>query len=214
ESQVQAPLAVDDERESTVDPHTLVGWVIAEAHRSAQGETPNAVFLDLRPSSTDVFPGAVAIDTETQSPKETIESIKTQLPETFSGNQPLVLIDHHDTNTAQLAQGLRLVGINAMTVDGGFEAWQALVLAEGATWALPVLRSATAAVGDITEPENTEPEDMEPEVSATAELRRQLRQWLTGAAELPPRFVFPGSIPPPSKAATVKAVGGAGGGCG
>ena len=136
-----------------------------------------------------------------------VERLAEEAPLATSG-RPVVLVDERGYNLGDLARGLRRRGIDAKVLEGGFAAWQRDVLADDARWPIQTIAVASAATDESS------PAAALPEVDLAA-IHRDLRQWLAGRAEgLPPRLALPGSIPPQTKAVTVRARGGAGGGCG
>ncbi len=254
-SPVEAKVAVDDERSPELDPLSLASWVVVQAHRVAKKESPNAWILDLRSERGVAIPGAAELELAGERQERlaaTLIRLDELMKEPADRLEPVVLVDADGgERTAKLVADLRLRGLDAMSLEGGFVAWQERVLAEDAVWPRPALRP------DVVEPEGDdaevepEPEEdghgaldadsegglvdgdeeavgakvEEPEAKAEAEgppkpvdldaVHAQIRSWLAGRSEeLPPKLNLPGVVLLPSRAATVVAKGGAGGGCG
>lgn len=219
-----AAVAADFEEAPRIDSLTLAGWVLAEAHNRAQKTPATAYFVDVRAQmSEDTIPGAERVDLEGEGDEEAlarlVELLPTLAPTTAKG-LPLVLVGDDGDDVAPLAAGLRKRGVNAQILDGGFRGWSDAVLAPAVSLPMPTLR--LARVEQDSEPTRTSANDddrtsAQPLLSEAdiVSLQRELRDWLAGRQEeLPPRFAFPGTVPPSTKAVTVQARGGPGGGCG
>lgn len=206
-SRPPAAVEADESPAPAVEPLTLATWVISEAHRRAEEDPPNAYFVDLRPGAERgraPVPGAIALDVSEGDDRSRLVEALTELRDILTPSnriKPVVLIDGAgDERTATLVADLRRRGVNAMMLEGGFAAWQRQVLDPEARW--PTWEIAAAPPGEA------------PEVDLAA-VQIQARRWLAGEAEeLPPRFAIPGTVLLPAKAATVRARGGPGGGCG
>lgn len=256
---VDAVVAVDEAPVPALDSLSLASWLVLEGHRKVEKKSPNAWVLDLRAERPVAIPGAIELPLDGDVDARLAE-VLAKLDEVMKAPgdrlEPVVLVDADGADeTGRLVAALRLKGLDAMLLDGGFAAWDAQVLAEDAVWPTPILRP-DAVVVEVEVEEEPEAEDghgaAEPsddtedglvdadeaaagghadEAAAGAEaeakpteppapvdmavVHAQIRDWLAGRTdELPPRLNLPGVMVLPSRAATVVATGGAGGGCG
>ena len=265
---VDAVVAVDELPEPTVDSLSLASWVVLDGHRKVAKKSPNAWVLDVRAERAVTIPGAIELALEGDVDAQ-LAVVLVKLDEVMKAPgdrlEPVVLVDADGADeTGRLVAALRLRGIDAMLLDGGFAAWDAQVLAADAVWPKPVLRPDVVAV-EVDQEETPEVEEEAPEVEDghgaaepsddsppglvdadeaavgghaheaaaqpakteetkpaepltpvdMAAVHGRIRDWLAGRTdELPPRLNLPGVMLLPSRAATVVAKGGAGGGCG
>jgi uncharacterized protein len=209
-----AAVAVDAGDAVEVEPLTLASWAVGEAHRRATDKLPpNAYFVDLRPAASRrsaPFPGAAPL--ELAAGAERIERLSRallrlgELVPQGDRAKPIVLIDADGAAaTAALARDLRVRGVNAMILAGGYAAWRREVLDASRPLFAPTFAAVAPAPDGAASPGGVD----------VAEVDARLRRWLAGrSSELPPRLAIPGTILLPAKAATVQARGGGGGGCG
>lgn len=106
-------------------------------------------------------------------------------------SKPLIFIGERTEDVERLVRELRESNFKAYALEGGEDGWRERVLEAP---------DANLVIGGM----------------AIDDTLARVKSWLAGESEtLPPRFVFPGAIPPRTKAASVKASGaGSGGGCG
>ena len=208
-SPVDAVVAVDETLRPTVDALSLASWVVVQAHREAEKKSPSAWILDLRAERSVVIPGVPELGLEGEVDERlavVLGRLDEQMKEPGDRLKPVVLVDVDGVEeTGRLVAALRLKGLDAMSLEGGFEAWDAQVLADDVAWPKPVLRP------DVVEEVEVEP----PALVDLDAVYTQVRDWLAGRTdELPPKLYLPGVVVLPSRAATAVATGVAGGGCG
>jgi rhodanese-related sulfurtransferase len=207
-SDISAAVAVDDTAVPVVDSLSLVGWIVADAHRIAEDTPPNCHVLDLR---TDQERAAIPIrgtlvvpplDTHDAQYEAIVAVLDAELT-AVDKNKPLVIVDSDGSSAAgDLIEDLRIQGLNALLLDGGAAAWEDNVLAADATWPEWVLGTATELETPTTIP-------------TVADYHALVTSWMTGnASEIPAYVSIPGTVQLPSEAATVVATGSGGGGCG
>jgi uncharacterized protein len=219
-----AATAVDEAQAPMLDPLSLAGWVVVQAHRVEKKEAPSAYVVDLRDEDAVArrpIPGAAHLVLTAQEGEarvvEALLGLDGVLKKPADRTKPIVLVDADGgAGTADLVAGLRHHGVHAMMLEGGFAAWQAQVLAEDAVWPRPAVRTYEV---DEAAPERLATfrrwiRGTPPPVDIDAG-HTSVRRWLKGEREtLPPKLALPGAVLLPSRAATVVAKGGAGGGCG
>ena len=233
---VPVATALDAEGAGRIDPLTLVGWVVADAHRRAAEEPPGALVLDVRPTGSEgSIPGAerVPLAGSKGAGLARLLSRARDVAARPDPTGPVVLVGRSGEDVASLVAELRRQGVAAVALEGGYSRWERDVLAPDSSLPLPSLRLARPAdppeepAGGDAVPRTVAPDEAQEEPGAArettpeepafapAELRRELRAWLAGErAGLPPRLALPGSVPPVGEAVTVQAQGAGGGGCG
>lgn len=204
-----AMVAVDEAEAETVAPRELASWLVTEAHRRAEDAPPNARVIDLRPSQERqrhplplATPVAFTGDDGRARLAAVLEELERIVPPR-ERRKPLVLVDSDGSDqVAEVTRALRRRGFDAAQLEGGYRAFREQIHAGEA----PLFALGFRAPSSVT--------DEAPEL---AEIDQRLRRWLSGEAsedELPPRLSLPGAPLLPSKAVTVQATGGGGGGCG
>lgn len=223
-------VAVDAVAVPTVDPLSLAGWVVTQAHRRAAGEPPNAWVLDLRPEAERQalsIPGALAAEPTGRGDGRLVpllDLLAKEMTTPALRSAPLVLVDRDDAEaTRGMVADLRARGFDAMLLLGGWAAWERGVLASESDWPSLALREAPVEVEAGTDAvvAGEQGEQGAPPVAIESPLvdlpaaYARVRSWLAGrTTDLPPRLAIPGTVRLPSRAATVTAKGGHGGGCG
>jgi len=206
-SEIATAVAIDPEPVPVIDPISLVGWIVSDAHRAAEDVPPNSHVLDLRceQDRTAVPIRGTLVVEVCEARDERYEAALAVLDDSITAgemNKPLVVVVNEDSRIGRdLVADLRVQGLNAMLLDGGAAGWDEAVLSTDSVWPEWV-------VAATTQPQTT----LIPTVASYHDL---VRSWMEGSTETVPAYVsIPGTMQLPSEAATVVATGGGGGGCG
>jgi uncharacterized membrane protein YedE/YeeE len=197
----ETPRVVSFDTAAVVDPLSLVGWVVSDAHRLSGEQPANSFVVDVRPDGERAAAPvhtAIEVDPDADALAPAIQEALDDALAAADRNKPVVLLASSDATYAPevVVAQLRRQGVNAFELSGGSDAWQSTVFAPDESWPAVV-----ATGGGSTD-------DM-------IAYRREVAAWLLGQAESPPPYLpIPGAEQLPSEVATVAATGTGGGGCG
>ena len=198
----ETPRVVGLDVDTTVDALSVVGWVVSDAHRVAEDGPANSYVLDVRTADERAAaPIGTAIELEPTADTGTLADDAIAAIDDAYGeaarNKPIVVLSSADpASTTAVVRSLREHGINAFALDGGADAWRAVVFDDPAPWPAAVVDRGADATG-------------------IAAYRERVVAWLRGGVDTPPAYVpIPGTLQLPSEVATGVATGGGGGGCG
>ncbi len=181
---------------ATIDPLSVVGWVVSDAHRKVDEKPANSFLIDLRrvdERADAPTRGSIEV-TSASSPVATADEVLAALEslEAADRNKPVVVLGSSDAvGLPGVVAQLRQAGVNALLVAGGSDAWRSTVSDPADDWPSVGVDVRMAAYQD--------------DVSA----------WLSGRTEDVPSYLpIPGTQQLPGEVAAAVATGSGGGGCG
>ncbi|MEZ5249362.1 MAG: rhodanese-like domain-containing protein [Ilumatobacteraceae bacterium] len=139
------PRVVGLDVDTTVDALSVVGWVVSDAHRLADDGPANSYVLDVRTAGERAAaPIGTAIELEpTADTGDLVDGAIAAIDGTYgeaARNKPIVVLSSADpASTTVVVRSLREHGVNAFALDGGNDAWRAVVFDDAAPWPAAVV---------------------------------------------------------------------------